>query len=95
VRFVRRSERAGIIVGLGLAQVGEFSFVLRASRRRSVLWSAMIQVFLGAAIITMLSAPFLVAASGDIADWLLRHRAAPTMEFATREVRAAKPLTTT
>ena len=51
------------------------------------------QVFLGAAIVTMLTAPFLVAASANVADWMLRHRAAPTMEFATREVRAARPLT--
>ena len=50
------------------------------------------QVFLGASIITMLAAPFLVAASADIADWLLRHQTAPTMEYATREVRAVRPL---
>lgn len=94
VRFVRRSARAGIIVGLGLAQVGEFSFVLASVAAASgLLPGNENQVFLGAAIITMLAAPFLVAASEDIADWLLRHRAAPTMEFATREVRAARPLT--
>ncbi len=94
VRFIRRSDRAGIIVGLGLAQVGEFSFVLASvAATLGLLVGNEYQVFLGAAIITMLSAPFLVAASGDIADWLLRHRTSPTMEFATREVRAAKPLT--
>lgn len=94
VRFVKRSARAGIIVGLGLAQVGEFSFVLASvAAALGLLVGNEYQVFLGSAIITMLSAPFLVAAAPDIADWLLQRRTAPTMEFATREVRAAKPLT--
>jgi len=94
VRFVKRSARAGIIVGLGLAQVGEFSFVLASvAATLGLLVGSEYQVFLGAAIITMLAAPFLVGAADDIADWLLRNRATPTMEFATREVRAARPLT--
>jgi CPA2 family monovalent cation:H+ antiporter-2 len=94
VRFVKRSARAGIIVGLGLAQVGEFSFVLASvAATLGLLVGSEYQVFLGAAIMTMLAAPFLVTASADIADWILRHRTAPTMEFATREVRAARPLT--
>jgi len=94
VRFIRRSDRAGIIVGLGLAQVGEFSFVLASvAATLGLLVGDEYQVFLGAAIVTMLVAPFLVASSANIADWLLKHRMAPTMEFATREVRAAKPLT--
>jgi monovalent cation:H+ antiporter-2, CPA2 family len=94
VRFVKRSARAGIIVGLGLAQVGEFSFVLASvAATHGLLVGNEYQVFLGAAIVTMLTAPFLVAASSDIADRILSRRAAPTMEFATREVRAAKPLT--
>lgn len=94
VRFVKRSARAGIIVGLGLAQVGEFSFVLASvAATLGLLVGNEYQVFLGAAIVTMLVAPFMVAAAPDIADRLLSRRAAPTMEFATREVRAAKPLT--
>ena len=94
VRFVRRSARAGIISGLGLAQVGEFSFVLASvASAAGLLVGNEYQVFLGAAIMSMLAAPFLVQSAPDIADWVLRNRAAPTMEFATREVRAAKPLT--
>lgn len=94
VRFVKRSARAGIIVGLGLAQVGEFSFVLASvAATHGLLAGNEYQVFLGAAIMTMLAAPFLVAASSNVADWMLRNRTAPTMEFATREVRAARPLT--
>lgn len=94
VRFVRRSARTGIIAGLGLAQVGEFSFVLASvAATHGLLVGDEYQVFLGAAIMTMLTAPFLVARASDIADWLLRHRMSSTMEFATREVRAARPLT--
>ncbi|HEX6313809.1 MAG TPA: NAD-binding protein, partial [Gemmatimonadaceae bacterium] len=94
VRFVKRSARAGIIVGLGLAQVGEFSFVLASvAATLGLLVGNEYQVFLGASIITMLAAPFLVSAASDVADWLLSRRAQPTMEFATREVRAARPLT--
>lgn len=93
VRYVRRSSRVGVIAGLGLAQVGEFSFVLASvAATLGLMGVEEYQIFLGASIMTMLAAPFLVNAAPSIADWLLQHRALPTMEFATREVRAAKPL---
>jgi CPA2 family monovalent cation:H+ antiporter-2 len=94
VRVVRRSSRVGVVAGLGLAQVGEFSFVLASvAVTLGLMASPEYQVFLGASILTMLVAPFVVNAAPVIADWMLRHRALPTMEFATREVRALKPLT--
>lgn len=93
VRFVRRSQRVGFIAGVGLAQVGEFSFVLAGSALGyGLLQPAEYQVFLGAAILTMLAAPFLVNAAPDLSNWVFQFRAMPTMEFATREVRAVKPL---
>ena len=93
VRMVRRSQRVGLVAGIGLAQVGEFSFVLAGSALGyQLLTTSEYQVFLGAAILTMLAAPFLANAAADIADWAFQFRAMPTMEFATREVRAAKPL---
>jgi monovalent cation:H+ antiporter-2, CPA2 family len=93
VRFVRRSQRIGIIAGLGIAQVGEFSFVLAGSALAlGVLTLGDYQLFLGAAIVTMLIAPFLVEHAAHIAERMLQYRAMPTMEFATREVRAVKPL---
>jgi CPA2 family monovalent cation:H+ antiporter-2 len=94
VRVVRRSSRVGVVAGLGLAQVGEFSFVLASvAVTLGLMASPEYQVFLGASILTMLAAPFVVNAAPTIADWVLRHRAMPTMEFATREARAVKPLT--
>jgi CPA2 family monovalent cation:H+ antiporter-2 len=94
VRVVRRSSRVGVVAGLGLAQVGEFSFVLASvAVTLGLMASPEYQIFLGASLLTMLGAPFVVNAAPTIADWVLRHRAMPTMEFATREVRAVKPLT--
>src|SRR5688500_15437739 len=94
VRVVRRSERAGMVAGLGLAQVGELSFVLASvAATLGLPVGAPYQVFLGAALVTMLCAPFLVNAASHIADWVLRRRTSRRMEFATREVRAVRPLT--
>ncbi|MEP7346253.1 MAG: NAD-binding protein, partial [Gemmatimonadaceae bacterium] len=93
VRIVRRSSRIGIISGIGLAQVGEFSFVLASmSAAIGLMGNDQYQLFLGAAIITMLVAPFAVAWAPDIAERLLRSRTMPTMEFATREARIIQPL---
>ncbi len=93
IRSVRRSQRGGLIAGMALAQVGEFSFVLASSAVALHLFTAGdYQVFLGAAILTMLAAPFIVNAAPMITDWAFQFRALPTMEFATREVRALKPL---
>ncbi|MCC6319024.1 MAG: cation:proton antiporter [Gemmatimonadaceae bacterium] len=93
VRYVRRSQRVGVLAGIGLAEVGEFSFVLASSAvTLGLLASDDYQVFLGASILTMLAAPFLTGAAPAIADWIFRFRAMPTMEFATREARAVRPL---
>lgn len=93
VRSIKRSQRVGLVAGIGLAQVGEFSFVLASSAVGfGLLRPDEYQLFLGAAILTMLAAPFLANAAPDIADWVFKFRAMPTMEFATREVRAVQPL---
>lgn len=94
VRMVRRSQRVGFVAGIGLAHVGEFSFILASSAVAiGIMAPAHYQLFLGAAILTMLSAPFAVAAAPDLADRVFSIRALPTMEFTTREVRAAGPVT--
>jgi CPA2 family monovalent cation:H+ antiporter-2 len=94
IRSVKRSQRVGLVAGLALAQVGEFSFVLASSAVALQLFTAGdYQVFLGAAILTMLAAPFIVNAAPKLTDWAFQFRALPTMEFATREARAIKPLT--
>jgi CPA2 family monovalent cation:H+ antiporter-2 len=75
--------------GLGLAQIGEFSFVLAGSALTLGLLDAdRYQLFLGSSVLTMLAAPFLVRAADAASEWFLSRRAAPTMEWSTREARA-------
>jgi CPA2 family monovalent cation:H+ antiporter-2 len=93
VRLVRRSARVAVVSGLGLAQVGEFSFVLAGVAGAMGLMSGQdFQIFLGAAVLTMLAAPFLISAAPSVAERVLAHRSHATMEFATREARALRPL---
>jgi K+:H+ antiporter len=60
--------RVATVVGLSLAQIGEFSFVLlRQGRVSGLIESAVYQTFLAAAIITMIATPFLSEASHALA----------------------------
>jgi CPA2 family monovalent cation:H+ antiporter-2 len=79
--------------GLALAQVGEFSFVLAGSALALGLLDAdRYQLFLGSSVLTMVAAPFLVRAADAASEWFLSRRAAPTMEWSTREARAVTAL---
>lgn len=67
--------RTSIQVGLGLSQVGEFSFVLASAARTSGLLSAeLYQLFLSASIATMLLSPFLFQAAPRITSWIVRKK---------------------
>ena len=60
--------RVATVVGLSLAQIGEFSFVLlRQGRLSGLIESEVYQTFLAAAIITMIATPFLSEASHAVA----------------------------
>ena len=60
---------AARVAGIGLAQVGEFSFILASSAvALGIMSQPSYQLFLGASVITMLVAPFAVSAAPDIAD---------------------------
>ncbi len=59
--WLYRSLRLGVILGLSLAQVGEFSFVLAAMGRSYGLMNPSgEQTFLAAAILSMIASPFLI-----------------------------------
>src|SRR5205814_735559 len=59
-----RSGRLAILTGFGLAQIGEFSFVLaRQGGAAGVISQGLEQAFLGAAILTMAATPFLMRAA--------------------------------
>lgn len=61
VALVWRSSRLGVLAGMGLAHIGEFSFVLAAAGARAGVIDAPVrQAFLGAAILSMAATPFLV-----------------------------------
>jgi CPA2 family monovalent cation:H+ antiporter-2 len=62
------SPRIGVLVGLGLAQVGEFSFVLaKAGVEHGLLPGSIEQAFLGGAIVTMAGTPFFMMAARRLA----------------------------
>lgn len=63
VALLWRSRELGIVTGLGLAQIGEFSFVLAHQGVQVGLMSRELeQAFLGAAILTMAATPLFVGA---------------------------------
>lgn len=66
--LMRWPLRASVIVALGLAQVGEFSFLLLAEGARGGLLAADLHArLLAATVLTMLAAPFLLRDSERIA----------------------------
>ncbi len=69
--LLRYPFRTGLIAGLGLAQIGEFSFVLaRKGLQEQVLAPPRYQLFLAASIVTMLLAPVLLKLAPALAEKL-------------------------
>jgi CPA2 family monovalent cation:H+ antiporter-2 len=68
VAIVWRAPRIGVMAGLALSQIGEFSFVLsRAGVETGLFARAWEQAFLGVAVVTMAVTPFLVRAGRRLA----------------------------
>ena len=66
---LRRSLAVSLVSGLGLAQVGEFSFVLASVGRPLGLFAANnYQLFLAASVLSMLLAPLLIAIAPKLAQ---------------------------
>ncbi|MCC7306691.1 MAG: cation:proton antiporter [Acidobacteria bacterium] len=64
IRVLGLPLRIATMTALGLAQIGEFSFVLaRAGKGTALLPDSDYQTFLAASIISMLATPFLIAAA--------------------------------
>jgi CPA2 family monovalent cation:H+ antiporter-2 len=67
VRLLGYSLRVSVMTALGLAQVGEFSFILaRAGLPQGLLTEADYQRFLAASILSMIATPFLIKAAPRI-----------------------------
>jgi CPA2 family monovalent cation:H+ antiporter-2 len=78
VKLLKFPVRLAALVGLGLAQVGEFSFVLlREGEKLGLLTREHYQFFLAAAVLTMIISPSLIAAGPRITAWLGDPRHAP------------------
>ena len=70
---MRRGIRLAVLTGLGLAQTGEFSFVLAASAVDEGLLSDELQdVFIASSVLTLVATPFLFRFAPRLAGWLSR-----------------------
>jgi CPA2 family monovalent cation:H+ antiporter-2 len=75
VRALKRSFEVSLVSAMALAQVGEFSFVLaNVAKPLGLFPGDTYQVFLGASVISMLAAPFIIQGAGPLAVRLGRSR---------------------
>ena len=62
-RILRYPIRSAVLAGLGLAQIGEFSFLLaQQGHARDLLSDDIFQMFINTSILSMLATPFLIQA---------------------------------
>ena len=94
VRLLKRSMRVGILAGLGLAQVGEFSFVLAGTGLSLALLDAnQYQLFLGASVLSMIAAPFVIGGAEHMAEWAAKATRRPYVVIPTTEMPIVRALT--
>jgi CPA2 family monovalent cation:H+ antiporter-2 len=73
IRILGYPQRVAAMAGLGLAQIGEFSFVLAKTGKGVGLFDeADYQIFLAASVISMIATPFLIAAAPRLAEGFQR-----------------------
>ncbi len=71
--LLRRPLFTGILSGLALAQVGEFSFVLAGvALSTGLIAGANYQAFLAVSVLSMVATPFLMAGARPIGEWFVR-----------------------
>ncbi len=93
VRLLKRSWQVSVLSGLGLAQVGEFSFILAmVGAPLGLLDADGYQLFLAMSVITMLATPFVISAAGPIAEWFCRVTGQPALEILPHEEQAIAQL---
>lgn len=69
--MIGASMRSSVITGLGLAQIGEFSFVLALAGKASGLISeAFYQIFLSSSVVTMIMTPFIINSAPAVSEWI-------------------------
>lgn len=93
VLSLKRPLVASITAGFGLAQVGEFSFVLAsAGAAAGLIAPDAYQRFLAVAVLTMLAAPFLMTAAQPFAESLARRIGNVPLEMHTAEMQSVAAL---
>lgn len=81
VLLLRYPLRTALLTGLGLAQIGEFSFILsRVGVQNGLIGGAEYQLFLAVSVLTMALTPVMMAVAPGIADRLLRARRSEATE---------------
>jgi len=74
VALLGHSVRTGLVVAMGLAQVGEFSFILGdLARHHGLLPPAGSSLLVACALVSISVNPFLFRALDPLEDWLRRH----------------------
>ncbi|OGW23852.1 MAG: hypothetical protein A2X59_06195 [Nitrospirae bacterium GWC2_42_7] len=67
--------RTAIHAGLGLAQIGEFSFVLAITGKASgLITEDFYQIFLSSSVVTMMLTPFVLRTAPSVSGWLASRR---------------------
>jgi CPA2 family monovalent cation:H+ antiporter-2 len=63
--------RTSIHAGLGIAQIGEFSFVLAVAGKASgLITEDFYQIFLSSSVVTMMMTPFILRSAPSISGWI-------------------------
>jgi CPA2 family monovalent cation:H+ antiporter-2 len=92
-RSLGRSLEVSVISGLGLAQIGEFSFVLAGvGAPLGLLSPDAYQTFLGASVLSMVASPFVIAAAPRVAVGVCRVAHQPALEIPPHEAEAVAGL---
>ncbi len=69
--FIGNSVRTSLHAGLGLAQIGEFSFVLAiAGKAAGLITEEFYQIFLASSVVTMIMTPFILNAAPSASEWI-------------------------
>lgn len=78
LRLLRQPWNTTLFIASGLAQIGEFSFILAAlGIKMKVLDGRAQDLILGASILSILINPFILIATQRIEAWITRHTPAP------------------
>ena len=69
--LIGNALRSSVLTGLGLAQIGEFSFVLAvAGKATGLISEEFYQIFLASSVITMIMTPFMLNAAPSASEWI-------------------------